>query len=565
MSGLRAGRSERLCQKEEANVAGAGERLSFRLSYSSGGNGSDFRRQRKRGKSGICWSGLLLIIVVLGWEQFANRGGIDAELDLLVRCVLCTAGVVWIVSTVLFSMREMVSYYTVFLCALLAFHSGQVLLHVIGMADIADVNRDIPLELLSSAVTLSTMGMVSFHFAGILAFWRQRGAWGNTASRSRSSEIDRLWLKGGDHALLAVGIPLLAVGTVPFVLQLREEVSIAWEWGYGGFFASPVLTGFAGGGKALGRVLAQFFVPGVFFSAASGKVSRPVKQLLLVTLLAVGVLRIAFGQRAHGTMLLFATLWYWHLMVKRLSPQMLIGIGALLIGIVFPGVGVVRGTPLGEWFASDGVAQVWRTLEAPVKLAMLEMGGTLRVVAVTAELIPGSFPYRLGESYLYAMSRIVPNVFWDIHPAVIHGDLGRWFTMTVSPETYAAGGGLGFSMIAEAYANFGRLGTPVVMGLVGYGVQRLSSWWEGREDLRAARVAFVAVLISSTIFWVRNGSDFFWRPFVIYGGVPYLVYRNVQSVLVRRKRRILRGRWESAERRLRDGDAGAWWVGGARR
>lgn len=95
-----------------------------------------------------------------------------------------------------------------------------------------------------------------------------------------------------------------------------------------------------------------------------------------------------------------------------------------------------------------------RKSENPFLEAVSEMGGSMFPLAETMRLVPRRSDYRLGTTYLYSLTSVIPNVgFWDLHPAMRYGDLGGWLQRTLD-----LGYGPGYSIVAEAYINFGRAG-----------------------------------------------------------------------------------------------------------
>ena len=86
--------------------------------------------------------------------------------------------------------------------------------------------------------------------------------------------------------------------------------------------------------------------------------------------------------------------------------------------------------------------------------AVAEMGSTMFCLIKTMNLVPEKFEYRYGKSYMYSFSSLIPNLgFWDIHPAKREANLSEWLTNALGLSY-----GTGYSMCAEAYANFGYLG-----------------------------------------------------------------------------------------------------------
>ena len=79
-------------------------------------------------------------------------------------------------------------------------------------------------------------------------------------------------------------------------------------------------------------------------------------------------------------------------------------------------------------------------------------------------LVPDSYPFRFGTSYLYSFTTVIPNLgMWKIHPAVSKANLGIWLKDVLGLRY-----GPGFSFAAEAYINFGWFGIIVLFILGGF-------------------------------------------------------------------------------------------------
>lgn len=169
-------------------------------------------------------------------------------------------------------------------------------------------------------------------------------------------------------------------------------------------------------------------------------------------------------------------------------------------------------------------------------MTIQEMGGSMGTIAHTIELIPSVRPFAWGSTYGFAATGIIPNLFWQLHPAVEYGSLGHWLTTTVDPYLFYLGGGLGYSFIAEAYANFGWIGTPFAFGLIGFFIARLSNWPYGKQD--HAKVAVVAVCIANMLFWVRGDVSSVFRPLFYSAIIPYMVIRIIRSELGRKNSNV---------------------------
>src|SRR5690606_22908143 len=125
-----------------------------------------------------------------------------------------------------------------------------------------------------------------------------------------------------------------------------------------------------------------------------------------------------------------------------------------------------------------------------------------------------------GASYFYALTAIMPNVGWEVHPTIRHGTLSEWLVKTVDPVIAAAGGGLGCSVIAEAYLNFGWVGGPLWLMLLGYGLSWLFMKSDGTDP---ARLALAASFLSFFFVFARGEAAIVARGLVWYALAPYLL------------------------------------------
>lgn len=159
-------------------------------------------------------------------------------------------------------------------------------------------------------------------------------------------------------------------------------------------------------------------------------------------------------------------------------------------------------------------------LDNPITASISEMGESMDTIAYTIRLVPESRDFDYGVSYLYALSNIVPNLGWSVHPSVAHGTLSDWLVKTVEPGTAAAGGGLGYSFLAEAYLNFGWFGAPLWMGIFGYFIARVFLMADSGDP---AKQALVASFLSFFLILPRGESAFVVRAFAWYAMIPFLL------------------------------------------
>jgi hypothetical protein len=175
------------------------------------------------------------------------------------------------------------------------------------------------------------------------------------------------------------------------------------------------------------------------------------------------------------------------------------------------------------------------------------MGGTMATLAYTMDLVPNDRDFEYGKTYAFAALTVLPNIFGTArHPSIERGTASDWLVRTVSYNTASSGGGLGFSFIAEAYLNFGWMGPPLVMILMGFG-------WAATESFAArstspAATSLMGVVLFFGLIYARAESTDIIRPIVWCGLMPVTVLALfvAQKKLWRRPAIALRSRRQEA-------------------
>jgi len=256
-----------------------------------------------------------------------------------------------------------------------------------------------------------------------------------------------------ERATRMAGWGLIAVAAVPTVILFRNSFSLVMDYGYMSLFRNL---------NTLSTSLAfsAFLVPGIIFLLAGSAKKRSIQIFCIVLTAAYAGMYLFLGARGSAAMVCVAVAWVFDRSIRRI-PRALILVMALLAMIVFPLISrdAHHRRPLPA-LARRPVTDAEQPGN-PVSSSVSEMGHSLVTVTHTMTLVPEARPYDYGISYLYALTAIMPNIGWKVHPSVAHGLLSEWLVKTVDPVVAAAGGGLGFSFIAEAYLNFGPFGGPV--------------------------------------------------------------------------------------------------------
>jgi hypothetical protein len=271
-------------------------------------------------------------------------------------------------------------------------------------------------------------------------------------------------------ALLWVGVQRLGL--------LQEDYGAFWER------AATTDVRFFGFGLML-------FPIGLLVAAVG---ARPRQMYALGAMLSV-VLGPVFLQGFRGPLIVqvAALLAIWSRKDAVVARR--VGLAVTLAGLVLvPAVRITRGGGEGGLATFDPIA------------VLLEAGGSLRPLVVTAELVEsGRERPWMGRSYAMAAQLVAVNA--GRRQAASSRDAASqppnaWVTMHAEPWMFENGYGIGFSGVAEPYLNFGKTGVILFFLLLGYVTQ---AW-----DRSLRRDPFLAAVGAATfgfVLWtVRNDS-----------------------------------------------------------
>jgi hypothetical protein len=422
------------------------------------------------------------------------------EVGVYPACVVLTALAIWHVWSWISATGTLVNPYGFFLVALLVFNTGQVVLEVAGLNAGGLLGGVFQPSIVVRAVALTAASLSCLH-AGALV--------GRILSATAAVHC------APDRAVATrrIGWFLLAVSAVPVFASSIAAFDVALSSGYAALYQRSTATGVA----ATGEVLALFLVPGLCFLLAGASTTRSTKAVVVCVAGVYFASQLVLGYRSHAALPLIALTWLWDRQVCRI-PRRVIVVASLIVCLLFPVVRLTRLLAGGDRIDSLRLEYLADQVGNPILNLLEETGSTLAVAAYSLELVPAERAYDKGWGYAYAASTVFPNLFWDLHPAVAQGRYTDWLVRRVNPWVAERGGSLGFSIVAEAYVNFGALGGPVFLGLVGFAF----SYFAGRSEAGdVARMAACAAFLAFWLFVARGETGAMVRPLVWYSLVPY--------------------------------------------
>lgn len=415
---------------------------------------------------------------------------------------------IWALLSWRFVCRRLFDPYILFFTSVTLFNGGHAFLEILGLNKNGVLGGRFSPATTANTLCLVALALASLHLGGLLGCFACRG----------KKALDRSQIEADSYSLLPlriVGLGLIVISIVPFFAEMRRTVSVVMSSGYFGIFQQEKMTGI----DSLPSILSRFFIPGVMFFAVGSKHVALARTLATMAIFIYSGLSLFLGRRSRGGYTLISYAWLWDRLIAPL-PKALLGIwGIILLFVVFPSIKVVRNISAAQRMSMGYMLETFLSIESPAVAVIAEIGGSMGTIAHTMELVPNARPFDMGAGYLYALLTLLPNLFWDVHPSIVRGTGGDWLVWTVEPMTAAIGGGLGFSVIAEAYLNFGWIGVPVVMGIIGFLFGRVVERSYSSPD--PGRVAFLVCILPSILGLARSETANVLRSIVWYGLFPY--------------------------------------------
>lgn len=443
---------------------------------------------------------LLIIMSVV----YAVIGYITDNPTMQSLCMMGWLGLVQLVYCIVSWMKrgnQFVSPYIIFLICLYIFSYGQSFLWAFGLESekmLVDFHGITIPEIFDAQIQALIM-LTFFHIGA--SFWltkRSKGFGTQFLSVDYISQLKQIgWL-------------LFIVSVVPYASETIYDMITSMTKGYGSIYGEGKvgldnLTGF----------IAGYFIPSIICLFIAYKDIKSMRcffvGIFLLNIMAI----LLTGGRSNAVVLLAILLILYNSLIKKFTKKWLIvGVaGSFVLLQVLAFVGNIR-TQSGRTVSMEG-AKIENNAAVD---AIAEMGGTMYCQIKTMELVPSKEPYRYGKSYIYSFTTLIPNIgFWDIHPAKKESNLGDWLT-----DSLGLGYGTGFSMCAEAYANFGYLGFIVFFF---WGWFLASVFGKIEISVQTKNYALMAFLL--ILFWYflklpRNNFINLVRPIFFVAGPIYL-------------------------------------------
>uniref|UniRef100_C5D952 O-antigen polysaccharide polymerase Wzy n=1 Tax=Geobacillus sp. (strain WCH70) TaxID=471223 RepID=C5D952_GEOSW len=462
---------------------------------------------------------IVIPLILLSYAIYESWFITSSSFVSLLFLALC----IWLLIT---SKIERTSYfnpYTLFLVAAILFNGGQVLLYALGLNDFI-LGGKFQQETINQTIFLVMVGLSFFHLGGLLS----EHHYNKTDKIVNQKEKEKF----SDFELRVMGWLLLSISIIPTFILLKNSIEAVQQGGYFSLYQQEKVTSF----KAASSVLSDFLIPGTLFLLGGSNLKNKKIPLIISFILIIIYTFIQFmlGSRSSAIMPLIAYLWLFDMKIKKIPRLPLLSAGAIILFIIFPFIGFIRNST--ELNLLDAFREFFM-VQNPAIAILNEMGGSMSTVAYTIELIPNIKNFEFGMSYIYGLSTILPNIFGGIHPAATK-KLADWLVSTIDPSFASIGGGYGYSFIAEAYANFGWLGSPLALLIIGYLYR--SFILKAQISGETAKLVMVSSFLAYFFFFARGESISQFRPLIWYSIIPYLGLYLIKDICMMYNKKINR-------------------------
>lgn len=424
--------------------------------------------------------------------------------------------------------KNKLNYYTIFLFFTYFFYFGQFFLLIIRIP--FQTNRTILGGILTNDNLIKTgvfiMNFMILLHLTVLLTTIKIGKYDNENNfiQNKNIESDNIFYESFGK----IGLMLFVISIIPSFIILIKNVYITFIYGYTAIFESEKYN--LGGFDNILQFISRFTVPSfliLLISYRNNKKIIVIKVILIIYL----VLYLLSGSRLNGVLLVSSLIlirhyWYKPISNKSIAKMCMFAIiGLLLLNLISAIRDSLYNTNDLSYLLKSTIDNIIKA--NPLFVAMEEAGYTFLAIATVITYCPSLINYNNGLSYINSLYMLIPNFFWDVHPAA------KSNTDIMFKGFLTQYGGIGSSFISEAYYNMGyySIFMAILFGvLIGIVTKNIVKYSRERNVMKFYLYIYIAQF---SLFYVRSDTVSFWRNFIYYGVIPIIF-----SVLISKKHNI---------------------------
>jgi oligosaccharide repeat unit polymerase len=445
----------------------------------------------------------------------------EVDNDIRYLIYLTIVAFIWILSSWRLCGRSIGDGYGLFLCSMMVFHGGHIILEATGITTnelFTDLYfPDFSPDTIHATLIFILLSLLFLHLGGLIAHVSKLGD--NNVQENSIPETDS-GESGFNKPLFFTGVFFFCIALVPTLIYSYELLTAASEGGYLGIYSREIGTGLS----AIPRVLDGFFVPACLIMLVGRKNSGWIWWVIpIMCILLRSSVYMTVGMRNQAIPQLLGLVLIFHNVIRPIPRSFFIGM-AVAILVLIPAVAAIRNKS-NQQQEVEKTADSISFLFKPIYLVFRETGLSARTVAYTIEYVPNQRDYEMGSTYTSALTKALPNVSND-EAGDSRGSGAFWLAQMITPSAAKRGWSAGYSAIAECYLNFGWFGL-IMAFIIGYVLSVFVHWAEKGD--RGVRLVMLAVFLPSLLMFARGESVNLARNFLWYSMIPVMLYYVVDK------------------------------------
>ena len=249
-------------------------------------------------------------------------------------------------------------------------------------------------------------------------------------------------------------------------------------------------------------MIADLYIPS-FIAYYFSVLAKNKKQLipLVIMIVTIFIPPLILGGRSNAMIILAVIIIVYSsfkkISLKKFAVIASIGLFALLLMNIAGQLRQVEDKSIANY---EKISQ--SNEENPIVSTLSEMGWSMYPLGITTTAVPSKRSFDCGASFLWSAFSVVPNIgLWEEHPSKTHS-AASWLNK-YSGFSY----GIGYSLIAECYNDFGPLGFIFIffIGMLFMRIFKYVSVWSAHNN--PIKYVFAILFLWFSIKCVRNGCD----------------------------------------------------------
>lgn len=402
---------------------------------------------------------LMFLISIFALRLIYESSNVDAYIWLKINSLTGLTMLTWSIVSWRNLTKNTISLYIVYILTLYLFTYGQSLLIVFNLVyeEMNLINRLSVTELVN-AQFFTLFSLTSFHLGALFMVKRTHHNDGELSNKSDTK--DSVYM---NRAIKYVGFILLVFSLPGFMFETINTLKTVIQGGYGALYNYHTdVVVIEGLFVRIFSATSDYFIPALICLLIGYRSNKKVTNFIIIMMIVNVLNALYVGGRGKAVILLTSLVlirYYCKGNDKNVNILKIGSISYLLVSFltIVARLRNVSNKSIFDYFILfiDSFST-----ENLFIITISEMGGTMFPLGAVMRIIPSSYSYFYGKSYIYAITAIIPNLgFWELHPAKIYSGGAQWLMDTLNLWS-----GPAFTLIADAYRNFGWYGFIVLIG-----------------------------------------------------------------------------------------------------